>query len=264
MLERYELLYEAGLVAEALRDLGARRDGHGSRRRADGARPPPHPGHRDRPAARQDQVPPGGVRADAAGLHPAAAAAHGRGAGRACACTSRTSAAWSSSRAWSRRPARSAPRPAAGRPALPLPPRGAAGAPGARVAPARRPAHDVKAAGWFALQSRAARGPKRVMLSFAEPIGFARRVPAGNAASSGPDIPHCLIAAEEIEQRPQRLAARARERRVARQDEPGVVVRRRRAGRHARRGRPGVTRAGRSAACRALRRRRAAAGPPRR
>ncbi len=45
-------------------------------------RPPPHPRHRHRPAARQDQIPPGGVRTDAAALHPAAIAADRRGAGR--------------------------------------------------------------------------------------------------------------------------------------------------------------------------------------
>ena len=35
-------------------------------RRADALRPPPHPGHRDRAAARQAEIPAGGVRADAA------------------------------------------------------------------------------------------------------------------------------------------------------------------------------------------------------
>src|SRR5579885_1086635 len=45
----------------------------------DGGRPPPHPGNRDRPVARQDQIPPRRLRADAALVHLAPAAAHGRG-----------------------------------------------------------------------------------------------------------------------------------------------------------------------------------------
>jgi ADP-ribose pyrophosphatase YjhB (NUDIX family) len=71
VLDRYELLYEAGLAPEAARD----------RTRALGGEPaePPHPGHRPRPAARQAEVPPGDLRADAGGLHPLGAAAHGRG-----------------------------------------------------------------------------------------------------------------------------------------------------------------------------------------
>ena len=73
--------------------------------RADALRPSPHPRHRHRAAARQDQIPAGRVRADAARLHPGPAPARRRSAGRPAACTSRTSAARSSSRAWSRRPA---------------------------------------------------------------------------------------------------------------------------------------------------------------
>ena len=74
--------------------------------RADALRPSPHPRHRHRAAARQDQIPAGRVRADAARLHPGPAPARRRSAGRPAACTSRTSAARSSSRAWSRRPVR--------------------------------------------------------------------------------------------------------------------------------------------------------------
>ena len=66
VLQRYELLWEAGLVPEARRRRTTPIAG-----RADEPRPPPHPGHRHRAAARQDQIPPGGVRADAAVLHPA-------------------------------------------------------------------------------------------------------------------------------------------------------------------------------------------------
>ena len=83
VLQRYELLYEAGLVPEAGRPrkpVGRSRAG-----RADALRPSPHPRHRHRPAARQDQIPAGRVRADAARLHPGPAPARGRGAGRAAA-----------------------------------------------------------------------------------------------------------------------------------------------------------------------------------
>ena len=85
-------------------------------------RPSPHPRHRHRPAARQDQIPPGRVRADAARLHAgqlqrAVEALAGR------PCTSRTSAAWSSSRAWSRRPAHDDRHRRPAGQALPLPPR---------------------------------------------------------------------------------------------------------------------------------------------
>ena len=82
VLERYELLYEAGAdrrSAGAISDGRCRRETAGLRA-ADGGRPPPHPGHRDRPAAGQDQISAGRVRADAASLHPASIAAHGRGA----------------------------------------------------------------------------------------------------------------------------------------------------------------------------------------
>ena len=90
---------QAGLVAEAARDLGHAAPEAAWRRRGcrwwptTAASSPPAS-----PPARQDQIPPGGVRTDAAGLHAAATAAHGRGARRACGCTSRISADWSSSR----------------------------------------------------------------------------------------------------------------------------------------------------------------------
>ncbi len=83
--------------------------------RAAGRRPPPHSRHRDRPPARQDQIPAGRVRADAAVLHPAAAAAHGRSVVRGALAQAEIFAALSSSKVWSRKPAGSAPRPAAGR-----------------------------------------------------------------------------------------------------------------------------------------------------
>ena len=68
VLDRYELLYEAGLVEEARRD--GREAACRARRlpplgEADALRPSPHPRHRHRAAARQAQIPPGGVRADA-------------------------------------------------------------------------------------------------------------------------------------------------------------------------------------------------------
>ena len=82
VLERYELLYEAGLIEEARREpmAIACRGQHAGIRRGDGGGPPPHPRDRDRPVARQDQISPGRVRADAAVFYAAAIAAHGRGA----------------------------------------------------------------------------------------------------------------------------------------------------------------------------------------
>ena len=67
-------------------------DGAAADRRAgDDARPPPHPGHRHRPAAREDQIPPGRLRADAPQLYPAPVATQVEAvAGRPC--TSRISA----------------------------------------------------------------------------------------------------------------------------------------------------------------------------
>ena len=108
-------------------------------RRGDGARPSPHPGDRDRPAARQDQIrpvvfelmPPGFTllqlqrtvealagRAAAQAEFPPAGRAAGPGRG-------------------DRRDQRRHRRPAG--PPRPLPPRGVAGAAGARPASARRP-----------------------------------------------------------------------------------------------------------------------------
>src|SRR5579885_1757186 len=55
------------------------------RRHADDARPSPHPRHRHRAAARQDQIPACGLRADARELHPVPAPARGRGARRPAA-----------------------------------------------------------------------------------------------------------------------------------------------------------------------------------
>ncbi len=70
VLERYELLYEAGLVEEFYRDSGkpskGERAGH-----AHAVRPSPYPGHGNRPAARQAEVSAGGVRTDGPHLHPA-------------------------------------------------------------------------------------------------------------------------------------------------------------------------------------------------
>ena len=118
VLDRYELLYEAGLIEEARRDgreaALARKHAAGAGR-ADALRPSPHPCDRDRAAARQAQIPPRGVRADAARIHAHRIAAHGRGDLRAGACTSRISAAWWRPRHWSSRPARCRPRPADGR-----------------------------------------------------------------------------------------------------------------------------------------------------
>ena len=99
--------------------------------------------------------------------------------------------------------------------------------------------------------------------------------PAGRGPTQescrGPDNPQAArrvftaaSRSNKIEQHAQRLAARRVEVGIARQDEPRVVARKRRAGRHARRDRRGESRAGRSAACPALRRRRAGADPPRR
>ena len=72
VLQRYELLYEAGLIPEAVRDGGKRRRGHS--RPADERRSPPHSRDRNRAAARQDQIPSRRVRTDAGGIHPAATA----------------------------------------------------------------------------------------------------------------------------------------------------------------------------------------------
>ena len=61
VLERYELLYEAGLVAEARRDGRPAADAMAGPARAwppDGVRPSPHPRHRARAASRQAEIPP--------------------------------------------------------------------------------------------------------------------------------------------------------------------------------------------------------------
>ena len=70
VLQRYELLYEAALIPEAVRA----KHGPGRSRPADERRSSPHSGHRHRKAARQDQIPSRRVRVDAGGIHPAAIA----------------------------------------------------------------------------------------------------------------------------------------------------------------------------------------------
>ena len=105
----------------------------------DGAGPSPHPGDRDRPPARQDQVPAGRVRADAASLHAVAAAADRRGAlGRAAAQAEfpppRRAAGPGRG---DRRDERHDRRPPG--PPRPVSPRGAARTPRSRPAPARAP-----------------------------------------------------------------------------------------------------------------------------
>ena len=72
VLQRYELLYEAGLIPEAVRDGAERRCRHS--RPADDRRSSPHSRDRNCTAARQDQIPTGRVRTDAGGIHPAATA----------------------------------------------------------------------------------------------------------------------------------------------------------------------------------------------
>ena len=119
VLDRYELLYSAGLVPEATRDgrPGAgRRPAAGRGRRADALRPPPHPRHRDLAAPRQAQVPAGGVRADGAGILARPSCSTRSRRSPAATSTSRISAAWSRPPRWSSRPARRAGRSAAGRP----------------------------------------------------------------------------------------------------------------------------------------------------
>ncbi len=124
VLDRYELLYEAGLAPEAARDraraLGGapaepRRPDPGARR-ADDLRPPPHPGHRSGPAAGQAEIPPGGVRTDGRGVHPLGACSARWRRSPASPCTSRTSAAWSNAPAWWRAWAAWTPTPADGPP----------------------------------------------------------------------------------------------------------------------------------------------------
>ena len=64
VLDRYELLYEAGLVEEARRDgrpAALARKSMPQSRRLHALRPPAHSRHRDGAAARQAEIPPGGV-----------------------------------------------------------------------------------------------------------------------------------------------------------------------------------------------------------
>ena len=64
VLDRYELLYEAGLVEEARRDgrpAALARKALPALGELHAVRPPPHSRHRDRAAARQAEVPAGGV-----------------------------------------------------------------------------------------------------------------------------------------------------------------------------------------------------------
>ncbi len=80
VLERYELLYEAGLVEEAVRD-----DRDASRQWSERPRlglpmrfrPSPHPGDGHRPRTCQDQVSPGDLRAHAGRFHVVRIAADG-------------------------------------------------------------------------------------------------------------------------------------------------------------------------------------------
>ena len=82
VLDRYELLYEAGLIEEARRDG---REAALARRplppagRTDALRSPAHPRDRDRAAAREAQISSRHLRADGARVHAHRAAAHRRG-----------------------------------------------------------------------------------------------------------------------------------------------------------------------------------------
>ena len=81
VLERYELLYEAGLLTEAARDgrtAAAQWSGPAGVRTPNVLRPSPHPGDGHGTAARQTEIPAGRVRVDAAGIHPARIAADRR------------------------------------------------------------------------------------------------------------------------------------------------------------------------------------------
>ncbi len=69
VLERYELLYEAGLTEESVRDGRANAQQNLPLGAQYGVRSPPDSRHRHRPAARQDEIPSGGFRIDAALLH---------------------------------------------------------------------------------------------------------------------------------------------------------------------------------------------------
>ena len=109
VLERYELLYEAGLVEEAAARWPrccAAMERAPAPRRADALRPSPHPRHRHRPRARQDQISPGDLRADAGRLHAVRAAADGRGDPRPAPAQAELPPPCRRARASSRRPAR--------------------------------------------------------------------------------------------------------------------------------------------------------------
>ncbi len=82
VLQRYELLFEAGLIPEARRGTPGCRGGAGAGPQHD---PRSSPDSRDGncPAASQDQIPSGRVRADAGYVHAAAITALRRGARRA-------------------------------------------------------------------------------------------------------------------------------------------------------------------------------------
>src|SRR5207248_4504997 len=97
--------------------------------------------HRARPAARQDQIPAGRVRIDAARLYAPAIAAHGRGARRGPLAQAEFSPLGRAAGAGrgDRRDQRRHWRPAGA--ACPLPPRGLARAAGPGTALARGPAH---------------------------------------------------------------------------------------------------------------------------
>ena len=140
-LDRYELLYEAGLVEEARRDgreaALARRPFPGAGR-ADAIRSPAHPRDRDRAAARQAQIPSRHLRGDGARVHAHRAAAYGRGdLGPPPAQAEFPPSGGGGRIGGADRRDLDRDRRAAGG-AVPLPPRGAAGAPRARSAP-RRP-----------------------------------------------------------------------------------------------------------------------------
>ena len=82
VLDRYELLYEAGLVEESARDgrqpaPGAR--GAPAARRDHAGRPQAHSGHRHGAVARQDEISACHLRADAGDLHSDGLANHGGG-----------------------------------------------------------------------------------------------------------------------------------------------------------------------------------------
>jgi hypothetical protein len=82
VLDRYELLYEAGLVEEARSRRPRSRACPRSfprARRSHPVRSSAHSRHRHRAAAGEAEIPPRGVRVDAGGIHADGIAAHGRG-----------------------------------------------------------------------------------------------------------------------------------------------------------------------------------------